>query len=144
MTQMTQIVIRGHLREFHLQGPRDEAVSGALCLGARPIPALLSGVACGKIPLIKLNARTSMLQENLIREALAGYARANEVIENERMERLARMTPEQARAIYDELVETWWASASREGSERLDLWRAETLIAVRRAFEQLARGQGAL
>ena len=66
------------------------------------------------------------------------------MIENERMERLARMTPEQARAIYDELVETWWGSASREGSERLDLWRAETLIAVRRAFEQLARVQGAL
>ncbi len=85
-----------------------------------------------------------MLQANLIREALAGYARANEVIENERMERLARMTSEQARAIYDELVETWWGSASREGSEKLDLWRAETLIAVRRAFEQLARAQGAL
>ena len=85
-----------------------------------------------------------MLQATLIREALAGYARANEVIENERMERLARMTSEQARAIYDELVETWWVSTSREGSERLDLWRAETLIAVRRAFEQLARGQGAL
>ena len=85
-----------------------------------------------------------MLQANLIREALAGYARANEVIENERMDRLARMTSEQARAIYDELVETWWGSASREGSERLDLWRAETLIAVRRAFEQLARAQGAL
>jgi hypothetical protein len=85
-----------------------------------------------------------MLQANLIREALAGYARANEVIENERMERLARMTSEQARAIYDELVETWWGSASREGSERLDLWRAATLIAVRRAFEQLARAQGAL
>ena len=85
-----------------------------------------------------------MLQANLIREALAGYARANEVIENERMERLARMTSEQARAIYDELVETWWASPSREGSERLDLWRAETLIAVRRAFEQVARAQGAL
>ena len=85
-----------------------------------------------------------MLQADLIREALAGYARANEVIENERMDRLARMTAEQARAIYDELVETWWGSASREGSERLDLWRAETLIAVRRAFEQLARAQGAL
>ena len=85
-----------------------------------------------------------MLQANQIREALAGYARANEVIENERMERLARMTPEQARAIYDELVETWWGSASREGSERLDLWRAETQIAVRRAFEQLARAQGDL
>ena len=85
-----------------------------------------------------------MLQAHLIREALAGYARADEVIENERMDRLARMTSEQARAIYDELVETWWGSASREGSERLDLWRAETLIAVRRAFEQLARAQGAL
>jgi hypothetical protein len=85
-----------------------------------------------------------MLQANLIREALAGYARANEVIENERIERLERMTSEQARAIYDELVETWWGSASREGSERLDLWRAETLIAVRRAFEQLARAQRVL
>ena len=85
-----------------------------------------------------------MLQANLIQEALAGYARANEVIENERRERLALMTPEQSRAIYDDLVETWWASASREGSERLDLWRAETLIAVRRAFEQLARAQGVL
>jgi hypothetical protein len=85
-----------------------------------------------------------MLQANLIREALAGYARANEMIENERMERLAHMTSEQARAIYDELVGTWWGSTSREGAERLDLWRAETLIAVRRAFEQLARAQGAL
>jgi hypothetical protein len=54
------------------------------------------------------------------------------------------MTSEQARAIYDELVETWWGSASREESERLDLWRVETLITVRRAFEQLARAQGAL
>lgn len=42
-----------------------------------------------------------MLQADLIREALAGYARAGEVIETERAERLARMSPEQARAIYD-------------------------------------------
>ena len=103
---------------------------------------MLPGVACGKIPLTKLNVRTSVLQENLIRETLAGYARANEVIEAERMERLASMTPEESRAIYDDLVDFWWNSAAREGSEHLALWRAETLIAVRRAFEQLARARG--
>jgi hypothetical protein len=60
------------------------------------------------------------------------------------MERLGRMTPEEARASYDDLIKGWRPPASAEERERLDLWRAETLIAVRRAFEKLAKAQGAL
>ena len=84
------------------------------------------------------------LQPEMIRETLAGYAAANEIIENERIERLARMTPEEAHAIYDDLVNGWRPPASAEERQRLDLWRAETLIAVRRAFDQLAQAQGAV
>ena len=85
-----------------------------------------------------------MLQAELIREILAGYARANEVVEIERMERLAHMTPEESRAIYDDLVEGWHPAMSPTEMERLDLWRAETSVAVRRAFDKLARAQGAV
>lgn len=35
-TQMMQIPVGGYLWEFQFQGPRDEAVSGVLCLRARP------------------------------------------------------------------------------------------------------------
>jgi len=85
-----------------------------------------------------------MLQAEVIRETLAGYARANQVIEKERIQRLAGMSPEQARTIYDDLVNGWRPPASVEERERLDLWRAETLVAVRRAFDKLAKAQGAV
>jgi hypothetical protein len=78
-----------------------------------------------------------------IAETIQGYARANALMEIERMERLGRMTPEEARAIFQELTAGWEALAeSEEGLERLDLWRAETLVAVRRAFMQLAKAKG--
>ena len=85
-----------------------------------------------------------MLQADVVREILAGYARANEVIEQERMERLARMTPEEARAIYDDLVNGWRVPASPAEAQRLDLWRAETTTATRRAFQALARAMRVL
>lgn len=91
----------------------------------------------------KTGVRT-MLQADVVREILAGYARANEVIEQERMERLARMTPEEARAIYDDLVNGWRAPASPAEAQRLDLWRAETTTATRRAFQALARAMRVL
>ena len=74
-----------------------------------------------------------------------GYARANAFLEAERIDRLARLTPEQARAEYDDLIESWDnRSDEAEGLERLDLWCAETLISVRRAFETMARARGLL
>jgi len=82
-----------------------------------------------------------MLQAELIRETLAGYARANEVIEDERMERFAHMTPEESRAIYDDLVEGWHPTTSSTEMEWMDLWRAETLVAIRHALDRLAKAQ---
>ena len=62
-----------------------------------------------------------MLQADAVREVLIGYARANEVIEEERMERIARMTPEEARSIYDDLVNGRRAPISPDEAQRLDL-----------------------
>ena len=76
---------------------------------------------------------------------IEGYARANVFLEAERIQRLARLTPERARAEYDDLIESWDNRSDKaEGLERLDLWRAETLIFVRRAFEIMARARGLL
>ena len=76
-------------------------------------------------------------------EMIQGYARANAWLENERMERLARMTPDEARVIFQELNAGWESLAeSEKGLERLDLWRVETLVAVRHAFGQLAKAKG--
>lgn len=61
------------------------------------------------------------------------------------MSRLARLTPEEARAEFDELTEGWEQAPDKgEGLERLEAWRVETLIAVRRAFEKRARAKGLL
>jgi hypothetical protein len=74
---------------------------------------------------------------------LQGYARANEWQELERIERLTRLTSTEARIIFQELDASWQtAAASEQGLDRLDLWRVETLVAVRQAFAQLARAKG--
>ena len=74
-----------------------------------------------------------------VRETLSGYARAAAVIERERMERLARMTPEEACAIYDDLCRSWSAREDARDLERLERWRLETLLAVREAMARLSR-----
>lgn len=45
-----------------------------------------------------------ILDPLFVREVLAGYAAANEVTEAERQERLARMTTEEALAIWRDLL----------------------------------------
>ncbi|MBL7065330.1 MAG: hypothetical protein ISS49_14140 [Anaerolineae bacterium] len=55
-----------------------------------------------------------------MRETLSGYAQAAAVIERERMERLARMTPEEARAIYDDLCRSWATWGKARDLERLE------------------------
>ena len=88
---------------------------------------------------------SNMKMDKQVAEMIEGYARANAFLEDERMERLARLTLEEARAAFDELTEGWEGLPDKgEGLERLDLWRAETLVAVRRAFEQMARAKGLL
>jgi len=78
-------------------------------------------------------------QASAMRETLAGYARAAAVVEQERIERLARMTPEEARAIYDDLCRSWAARGRNRDLERLEQWRLDTLLAVREAMIRLAR-----
>jgi hypothetical protein len=83
------------------------------------------------------------IKETILRETLAGYASVAEIIERERAERLARLTPEQALAMARDLEASWEANISaHEGVERLESWRLETKLKVRRAFEALARERG--
>jgi hypothetical protein len=85
------------------------------------------------------------VSKDVLRETLAGYAAANEVIEQERAERLARLTPEEALEMARDLEASWEASAAaHEGIDRLESWRLETKLKVRRAFEAMARTRGLL
>lgn len=82
-------------------------------------------------------------QKQMIRETLAGYAAANDYLEQERKERLARLTPEEARQIYTNLVEAWYAIRNRPvENEAYDAWRLETKLKVREAFQKLALREG--
>ncbi len=81
-------------------------------------------------------------QRDAVRETLSGYAQAAAFVERERMERLARMTPEEARAIYDDLCRSWAFWGRDRDLERLERWRLETLLAVREAMACLARAMG--
>lgn len=74
-----------------------------------------------------------------IREALAGYAAANEVVEAERREQLARMTTAEALAIWRDLAGSFNARPElHENLDRLDLWQVEGLLTIRRALDRLA------
>jgi hypothetical protein len=78
-----------------------------------------------------------------INETLAGYARADEFLRQERMERLSKMTTEESRSIFAELVES--ASTfplSDNAAENMLQWRLSTIVAVRRVFMQLAQVRG--
>jgi hypothetical protein len=78
-----------------------------------------------------------------VAETLAGYARAGEYLEKERRERLAKMTIEESRAIFNELVESGDSMpVSEEDAQRLLRWRLKTKIAVRRTFRRLAQAKG--
>lgn len=74
-----------------------------------------------------------------IREALAGYALANDALEAEREATLAAMSNEEALAAWRELMRGFnERSAAQQGLDRLDLWQLEGLLAVRRALDLMA------
>jgi len=80
------------------------------------------------------------MDRQIIAEMIRAYREAEEFLEAERMERLARITPQEARAIYDSLCRAWEAVAGREeGLRRLEGLRVETLV-----FERLAARKGLL
>ena len=92
-------------------------------------------------------AAVAAQHKHILREMLAGYAVANEVIERERIERLRKMTPERS---WDEYAALWqWHQTFKreddtEGLRRLEDWRLQGKFAMRQAFEVVARGQGYL
>ncbi len=55
------------------------------------------------------------------------------------MERLAGMTQDEARAIYDDLCQGWETWGRTSDLERLEHWRIETLLAVREAMARMSR-----
>lgn len=90
---------------------------------------------------------TTPLDKQRIRETIAGYAAAAEYIEQERIERLRRLTDEEARADYAALVnfhKSFKNDRDEEGLKRLEAWRLQEKIALRQAFEKVARALGVL
>lgn len=86
-----------------------------------------------------------VLERAVLLESLAGHAAANEVIAQERAERLARLAPGEALEMARDLEASWEVTLSaQEGLDRLELWRLETKLKVRRAFEAMARERGLL
>jgi hypothetical protein len=78
-----------------------------------------------------------------VRETLAGYGRANDVMDEERAEWLRNLTVEEAFRIYEDLCETAERfPLSADEAESLHQWRMETLLAMRRAFDAVARKRG--
>ena len=78
-----------------------------------------------------------------VAEMLRGYARANEFLEQERIERLAHLSTEESWAIFLDLVEHGHTTlASEPLPERMQAWQMATKIAVRRTFRRLAEKQG--
>jgi hypothetical protein len=77
-------------------------------------------------------------------EYLQGYALANEFLNAERQERLARITPRESAAIFDQLCEIWYESGRKAGGhlDALEELRLRALLAQRHAFELSARTRG--
>lgn len=84
------------------------------------------------------------LDAALIREALAGYALANEMVEAERQAALAQMSRAEALATWRDLVQGFNEHPEmHQVLDRLDLWQVEGLVAVRRALDLMAEANSA-
>jgi hypothetical protein len=76
-----------------------------------------------------------------LRRFIAGHALANAVIAEERWERLARLTEEEARRLYDGLSAGLQLPSMREGLDRLDQRRLQFLLSRRARLDAVARGR---
>ncbi len=88
--------------------------------------------------------RMSTLNATLVRETLAGYAAANEVTEAERIEWLANLSDDEARAIDRALYASWYGfpAWTKAGLERLEPFQLEGLLTIRQAFARMAAARG--
>lgn len=84
--------------------------------------------------------------DHRLAELIRAYGKAAGFLEAERIEWLARLTPEGVRAIFEQLYRVWELGGRRAGGDwkALDRLQIEDLVAARRAFERLARHLGLL
>ncbi len=86
---------------------------------------------------------TARRNKQLIRETIAGYAAAAEIIEQERIERLPELTVQQSWAEFESLVEFGQRLQGDPASlEVFELRRVEGHVRMRQIFDKLARARG--
>ena len=92
------------------------------------------------------NTSMSVLNRDIVQQALRGYAEANEIASAERAAALAQLTRQESWAAFDALYDAWKRTGQRAGGdwEALAKQRLAEAIAVRRAFEMIARRKGLL
>jgi hypothetical protein len=69
---------------------------------------------------------------------LDGHHKANEVIRDEKRERLSRLTAEESRLEYDSLCAIWEANSKEEDTEVVDRQRLSFLIERRRRLNTVS------
>ena len=89
---------------------------------------------------------TEEIMERRVAEMMRAYGEAAEFLEIERMEWLSRLSPHDARAIFEHLYTVWERGGRRAGGhwDALDRLRLEELAGLRQAFARLARAGGHL
>ena len=87
---------------------------------------------------------TSRIDRDLVLKTLRGYAEVNAITDAERRARLEKMTSERSWTAFESLYQSWRRTGQQAGGdwEALAQRRLEESIALRRAFEALARSKG--
>jgi len=84
------------------------------------------------------------LDAAVIREALTGYALANDRVEVERQAALAQTSRAEALATWRDLMRGFNERPEmHQDLDRLDLWQVEGLVTVRRALDLMAEAKTA-
>jgi hypothetical protein len=88
----------------------------------------------------------SILNKDVVQQTLRGYAEANEIASAERAAALAQLTRQESWAAFDALYIAWKRTGQRAGGdwEALAERRLAEAVALRRAFELIARRKGLL
>ncbi len=86
----------------------------------------------------------SKLDKEIVLKMMNGYAEANRITEAERRQQLGTQSTEDVLKDFAELYNTWEQSGkSADGNwERIEQWRLDNHIQLRRAFEKVAKEQG--
>jgi len=88
----------------------------------------------------------SILNKDIVQQTLRGYAEANEIASTERAVALAQLTRQESWATFAALYDVWKRTGQQAGGdwETLAEQRLAEAVALRRAFETVARRKGLL